>query len=67
MLSENYEDKIKFVKDDRIKESLDDILRSLKTHRNGYMQREIHNLWNLFQKKVAQFSDGNLTLKVHVC
>ena len=63
MVSVNHEDKIKFVKDDMSKESLDDILRSLKTHMSGYVQRKIQNLWKLFQKESAQFSLGNLILK----
>ena len=67
MVSVNCEDKIKFVKDDMSKESLDDILRSLETHPSGYVQREIQNLWKLFQKKSVQFSLGNLTLKNPVC
>ena len=45
------------------KESLDDILQSLEMHRSGYVQREIHNLWILFQKESAQFSLRNLTQK----
>lgn len=52
MVSENYEDKIKFVKDSLNNKSLDDILRSLKTHRNRYAQHEIHNLWILTKKKL---------------
>ncbi|KAK9190382.1 hypothetical protein WN943_018987 [Citrus x changshan-huyou] len=42
MVSDNREDKIKFVKDGMSKESLDDILRSLETHRSGHVQYEIH-------------------------
>ena len=67
MVSDNREDKIKFVKDGMSKESLDDILRSLETHPSGYVQHEIQNLWKLFQKGSAQFSLGNLTLKDLVC
>ena len=48
MISINHEDKIKFIKDDMSKESLDDILQSLETHPSGYVQREIHNSWKLF-------------------
>ena len=44
MIFDNCEDKIKFIKDGLSKELLDNILRSLKTHRSGYVQREIHNL-----------------------
>ena len=50
MVFDNHEHKIKFVKDGLSKESLDDILQSLETHRSRYVQREIHNLWILFQK-----------------
>ncbi|KAK9185001.1 hypothetical protein WN943_025354 [Citrus x changshan-huyou] len=63
MVSVNREDKIKFVKDGMSKESLDDILQSLETHPSGYVQREIQNLWKLFQKESAQFSLKNLILK----
>ncbi|KAK9233057.1 hypothetical protein WN943_023306 [Citrus x changshan-huyou] len=38
MVSDNREDKIKFVKDDMSKELLDDILRSLETHRSGHKE-----------------------------
>ena len=44
MVSDTREDKIKFVKDDMSKESLDNILRSLKMHRSAFVQREIYNL-----------------------
>ena len=67
MVFVNREDKIKFVKDSMRKELLDDILRSLEMHPSGYVQREIQNLWKLFQKKSAQFSLGNPTLKDPVC
>ena len=67
MVSVNREYKIKFVRDGMSKESLDDILRSLETHPSEYDQCEIQNLWKLFQKKNAQFSLGNLTLKDLVC
>ena len=63
MVSDNQENKIKFVKDGMNKESLDDILRSLETHRSRHVQYEIHSLWRLFQKESAQFSLGNLTKK----
>ena len=67
MVSVNCEDKIKFIKYDMSKESLDKILRSLETHPSGYKQHEIHNLWKLFQKENAHFSLGNLTLKGLIC
>ena len=44
MVYENHKDKIKFVKDALIEESLDDIFRSLEMHPNGYEQCEIHKL-----------------------
>ncbi|XP_024041924.1 uncharacterized protein LOC112099055 [Citrus clementina] len=67
MVYDTREDKIKFVKDGMSKESLDDILRSLETHQSGIVQREIYNLWILFQKQSAQLSLGNLTQKDPVC
>ena len=67
MVSINLEDKIKFVKNDMSKESLDDILRPLETHPSGYVQREIHNLWNFFKNESIWFSLGNRTLKDFVC
>ena len=67
MISNNHEDKIIFVKNGLSKESLDDILQSLETHRSGYVQREIHNLWVIFQKQSAQFSLRNLTQKDLIC
>ena len=67
MVSDTREDNIKFIKDDLSKESLDDILRSLETHRSGFVQREIYNLWILFQKQSTQFSLGNLTQKDPIC
>lgn len=63
MVSDICEDKIKFVKDGLSKESLDDILRSLEAYRSGYVQRQIYNLWILFQKESTQRSLGNLTEK----
>ena len=67
MVSDNRKDKIKFIKDGLSKESLNDILCSLETHWSGHVQREIHNLWILFQKESAHLSLGNLTQKDHVC
>ena len=51
MVSVNREDKIKFVKDGMSKELLDDILRSFETYPSRSVQREIHNLWKLFEKE----------------
>ena len=64
MVSDNREDKIKFVKDDLSKESLDNILGSLKTHQSGHVQYEIHRLW---RQERAQCNLENLTQKDHVC
>ena len=44
MISDNREDKIQFIRDDLNKESLDDILLSLKTHPSGYVQGAILQL-----------------------
>ena len=51
MVFDTREDKIKFIKDGVSKESLDGILQSLEMHRSGFVQREIYNLWILFQKQ----------------
>ena len=67
MISINRKDKIKFIKYDMSKESLDDILQTLETHPSEFVQREIYNLWKLFQKESAQFSFGSLTLKNPFC
>lgn len=37
MMSDNTEDKIQFIRDDLNKESLDDVLLSLKMHLSGYV------------------------------
>ena len=44
MVFENYEDKIKVIKDGLSKKLLDDMLQSLEMHLSEYVQREIHNL-----------------------
>ena len=67
MVSDNREDKIQFIRDGLNKESLDDILLSLETHPNGYVQGAILQLWPLFQKEHAQYSLGNLTINDLVC
>ena len=67
IVSDNREDKINFFKNGLSKESLDDILRSLKIHQSGHVQYEIHKLWRLFQKESTQFSLRNLTKKDIVC
>ena len=67
MVSINRKHKIKFVEYDTSKESLDDILQTLETHPSGFVQREIYNLWKLFQKESEQFSLRSLTLKDPFC
>ncbi|KAK9207658.1 hypothetical protein WN943_017948 [Citrus x changshan-huyou] len=67
MVSDNREDKIQFIRDGLNKESLDDILLSLKTHPSGYVQGAILQLWPLFQKEHARYSLGNLTINDPVC
>ena len=67
MVSDNREDKIQFIRDDLNKESLDDILLSLETYPNGYVQWTILQLWPLFQKEHARYSLENLTINDHVC
>ena len=44
MVSDNREDKIQLIRDDLNKESLDDIILSLKMHLSGYVQRAILQL-----------------------
>ena len=53
MMFDNMEYKIQFIRDDLNKESLDDILLSLKMYLSGYVQGEIIQLWPLFQKKAS--------------
>ncbi|KAH9752666.1 hypothetical protein KPL71_014787 [Citrus sinensis] len=67
MVSDNREYKIQFIRDGLNKESLDDILLSLETHPNGYVQGAILQLWPLFQKEHARYSLGNLTINDPVC
>ncbi|KAK9222179.1 hypothetical protein WN944_010611 [Citrus x changshan-huyou] len=62
MISDNREDKIQFIRDSLNKESLDDILLSLETHPNRYVQGAILQLWPLFQKERARYNLGNLTI-----
>ena len=67
MISDNREDKIQFIRDGLNKESLDDILLSLETHPNEYVQGAIIQLWPLFQKEHARYSLENLTINDPVC
>ena len=67
MVSDNREDKIKFIKDGLSKESLDDIESTLETHPSGYVHMAIHRLHTKFQREHSTYSLGNLTLKDPVC
>jgi len=57
MISVNREDIIQFIKDGLSKESLDNLLLTLKTHLIfGDVHRSIHDLWTQFKKDyVCQF------------
>ena len=67
MVSDNREDKIKFIRDGLSKESVDDISSTLETHSSGYVHIVIHKLHIQFQKERQQLSLGNLTQKDPVC
>ena len=67
MISENREDKIKFLKDGLSKESLDSIVEIFKRHRSGHVQIVLLDLWRLFKQDEARYSLGNLTVKDPVC
>jgi len=67
MVSVNHEDKIQFIKDGLSKESLDNFILTLKTHRSGDVHRAIHDLWQQFHIEHDRLSLGNLTIKDHVC
>ena len=58
IVSDNIEDKIQFIRDSLNKKSLDDILLSLETHRSGYVQGAILQLWPLFQKSMHDIVSG---------
>jgi len=49
------------------RESLDNLLLTLKSHHNGDVHRVIHNLWPHFHKEHAYRSLANLTKKDPVC
>jgi hypothetical protein len=51
MVSINHEDKIQFIKDGLIKESLDNLLSTLKTHPNEDVHCAVHDLWPHFYKE----------------
>ena len=63
----NREDKIWFIKDGLSKESLDDIIQTLKTYHNGDVYIILLDLVKLFKKEKECYSLKNLTLKDHVC
>ncbi len=67
MMSDNREDKRKFIKNGLRKESLDDIRLTLETYSCGIVQREIIGLWMTFHKERDHYSLGNLTLNDLVC
>ena len=45
------------------RESLDNLLLTLKSHHSEYVHRAIHYLWPHFHKEHAHHSLGNLTKK----
>jgi hypothetical protein len=61
---ENYQ-KVGFISKHR--ESLDNLLLTLKSHHSGDVHRAIHDLWSYFHKEHAHHSLGNLTKKDLVC
>ena len=67
MVSDNREDKIKFIRDGLSKESMDDISSTLETHPSGYVHTAIRKLHTQFLKERQQLSLGNLTQKDPVC
>jgi len=62
--SENYQ-KVGFISKHR--ESLYNLLLTLKSHHSGDMYRAIHDLWPHFHKEHDRLSLGNLIKKDHVC
>ena len=67
MVSINWEDKIKFIKDGLSKEPLDNILQALETHPSGEVHIVFLDLFKLFTVKKERYSLGNLTLNDPVC
>ena len=51
MMSDNREDKIKFIRDCMSKESLDDISLTLEMYPSGYVYHVIHMLYTQFRKE----------------
>ena len=56
----NYQ-KVGFISKHR--ESLDNLLLTLKSHHSGDVYNVIHDLWPYFHKEHAHYSLGNLTKK----
>ncbi len=67
MISDNREDKIRFIKNGLSKDSLDDIQLTLETHSCGSVQRELLGLWSIFHEERERYSPGNLTVNDPVC
>ena len=63
MVSINREDKIWFIKDGLSKESLDDIIQTLKTYPSGDVHIVLLDFMKLFNKEKERFCLGDLTLK----
>jgi len=61
---ENYQ-KVGFILKHR--ESLDNLLLTLKSHHSGDVHRAIHDLWPHFHKEHAHHSLENLTKKDPIC
>ena len=61
---DNYQ-KVGFISKHR--ESLDNLLLTLKSHHSGDVHRAVHDLWPYFHKEHARLSLGNLTKKDPVC
>jgi hypothetical protein len=51
----------------RHRESLDNLLLTLKSHHSRDVHRAIHDLWPHFHKEHAHHNLGNLIKKDHVC
>jgi len=62
--SKNYQ-KVGFISKHR--ESLDNLLLTLKSHHSGDVHRAIHVLWPYFHKEHDRHSLGNLTKKDPIC
>ena len=60
MVFVNYEDEIKFIKDDLSKKSLDNLQLTLEIHPSRDVHRVVHDLWSHFHKEYARHSLKNL-------